>query len=519
MPSNDGRCVTRAVRLEEDCRRNGSGQPMGRPGRRSEPVNLERIEITPIAVLVGDIVRGRRTGTLTIVRPSMRKVLYWSQGELVLLTSSSPEDSLADCLVRRGVINMEQAVKLAADDPTEAVEKFHEAGVVDLSTRQTLLREWMIGLAVPLFSLEEGTAAFTEGDAIGPEKRVFLQSTAAVVLQGVRAITNGLVLRRSLGDLKREIAISRESPFTLDSIPLSDAEQRIALSLREPQTIEAFLKQFAAESVIAAKLVIGMLALGIFSNIESSSAASQQASIDDTQRDLELLAAIGAGDQRSLRAVSLARQLVTMDHYQFLDVPRAATRAMIVKEAEEMKRRYDPATFPPIARDAISAIHRRIDEAAGVLRDPTRRASYDKLLGEHGDRAVDDDAMRRRATQHSIAEQNCSRARELAVNGDYYGAIVFLRQAVKFEPDYAEAWFLLGNCQQRNPRWTRDAAESYQRVLSIDPNHVEALISLGDLYRSEGFVNRAQTCYEDVLKINAANQQAKNRLADMARRR
>jgi tetratricopeptide (TPR) repeat protein len=120
--------------------------------------------------------------------------------------------------------------------------------------------------------------------------------------------------------------------------------------------------------------------------------------------------------------------------------------------------------------------------------------------------------------QRTIAQQNFNRARELSVTGDYYGAIVLLKQAVNYEPDYTEAWFLLGSCQERNPKWRREAAESFQQVLSIDPNHVEALISLGDLYRSEGMGNRAQSCYEDVLKISPKNQQATNRLEALKKR-
>jgi len=94
------------------------------------------------------------------------------------------------------------------------------------------------------------------------------------------------------------------------------------------------------------------------------------------------------------------------------------------------------------------------------------------------------DELQRRATQRSIANQNFQRARELSATGDYYGAIVLLKQTVNFAPDHAEAWHLLGACQERNPKWRRDAAESFQRALSLDPNSVEVLISLGDLYRT-----------------------------------
>jgi cytochrome c-type biogenesis protein CcmH/NrfG len=89
---------------------------------------------------------------------------------------------------------------------------------------------------------------------------------------------------------------------------------------------------------------------------------------------------------------------------------------------------------------------------------------------------------------------------------------------VEFAPDMADGWFLLGTCQERNPKWRRDAAVSFQKALSVDPNHLDAMIALGDLYRMEGLASRAQTCYEDALKIAPENQQAKSRLAAMKKR-
>jgi len=186
-------------------------------------VSLERIEITPFAVIVGDILQERRTGRLSIIQAPVHKVLHFAQGELVLIESAKPEDSLADFLVRKGAIPSDRAVTMASGAPVDAVAHFHEAGVLDLSTRQTLLRDWLSTQFIPLFSLDEGTAAFTEETAIEPDKRVFLQSTAALLLEGIRSITNGLILRRSLGDLKREVTPNRDSRFSLDSIPLLGA--------------------------------------------------------------------------------------------------------------------------------------------------------------------------------------------------------------------------------------------------------------------------------------------------------
>jgi tetratricopeptide (TPR) repeat protein len=481
-------------------------------------VSLERVEITPFAVLVGEILQNRKTGQLTIIRQPAHKVLYWSQGELVLITSAAPEDSLPDFLVRRSSAPADRAVQLISDDPTEVVSRFHEAGLLDRSARQTLLREWVASLFIPLFSLDEGTAAWSDDEALVPDRRVFLQSTAALVLEGVRAITNGLVLRRSLGDLKRDIAPARESRFSLDTLPFTDAERRIASSLRDPQSIEGFLRHYGNDSVTAAKVVISMMTTGLFEVVDRMTPRTREASFDDMQRDLELLAAIGSSDHRSLRAVALSRQLPQLDHYQFLDVPRAASRQQVINAGDVLHRQYDPATYPPIVRDALAAINRRIEEAVNMLKDNVRRAAYDKLLTQRGGRGSSEAVMQQRMMQRSIAQENYNKARELTVAGDHYGAIVLLKQAVQYEPDRAEAWYLLGSCQERNPKWRRDAAESFQRALSIDPEMVDAMISLGDLYKVEGLTSRAQACYEDALRIAPDNQQAKTRLTALRKK-
>ncbi len=482
-------------------------------------MSLERIEITPFAVIVGEILQQRRSGSLTIVQARLRKTLYWSQGELALVTSAAPEDSLADFLVRRGVVSPAQALQLATQNPSEAVSVFHESGLFDMSKRQTFLREWVTLQFAQLFSLEEGTAAFTDEQAIEPEKRVFLQSTAAVVLDGIRAITNGMVLRRSLGDLTRTIEPDPTEQSQLDAIPLTDVERRLTEALSKPQTIESFLKQFPNDSLQAARVVIAMLTLGVFV-VADETRAQTTAVVDesDTQRDLELLAALGPDDQRSLRAVAFSRQLASIDHYQLLDVPRAATRGQIIAAAEEKKGRYSPADYPAVVKGAVSAISKRLDEAARTLENPARRQAYDKLLNQEPASGGGNEDLQRRAVRHSIARQNVAHAKDLSASGDYYGAIILLKQAVAYKPDDAEAWHLLGACQERNPKWRRDSAESFQRSLSLDPNSVGTLISLGDLYRGEGLTARAQSCYEDALKIDPEHAEAKGRLAAITKR-
>lgn len=479
-------------------------------------MSLQRLELTPFSSLLAEIITEKKTGYLTVHAGGARRNIYWSLGEIVMVTSDAPEDSLADYLVRKELIDANAGRRLAESDPVELVLHFHDLELSTPSSRQSILREWVASIIVPLFAMDQGTAAFTPDDPLDPDRRIFV-STPAIVLQGVRDITNGLILRRSLGDLKRDIGHAPEPRFSLERLPLLDDERRIAESLNEPKPIEAFLKEFPGDSLTTARVVIALLTLGVFAVLEPANVRSAEIDDEQTQKDLQLLAVLGPGDARSLQAVALARQMGGFDLYRVLDVPRAALRAQIVKKAEDLKQQYDPAKFPPITREYIDTIRRKVDEALHVLSDPSRRAEYDKMMA--ASRRDDTISVQQRLTRRSIAEQNFRRAQELSITGDYWGAIVLLRQAVEFAPDHSTAWYLLGTCLEQNPKWQREAVEAYQRSLSLDPNYIEAMLSLGDLYRKQGMVSRAVACYEDALQIDGENALAKARLKNVGKAR
>ncbi|MGA7616974.1 MAG: tetratricopeptide repeat protein [Thermoanaerobaculia bacterium] len=476
-------------------------------------MEFERLEITPLPLIVGQIVRERRTGTLTVIRQPARVVSHWAGGELVLVIPSQHEESLGQFLVARGNIGAHDAQRLDSGDPETIVPRLTELGIMDRSLEQPSLREWMSAVMEPLFSLADGTAVFNDGPAPAPKQRIFLPSTPAFILQSIRSISNGLVLRRSLGDLKKPLAPAKAPPIAPDVLPFTESERKLIAALEEPETAESLLRRFPKDPG-AAKILVALLAFGIFVVLEPKFQQPVDIDADAMQRDLALLASIGADDKRSLRAISFARQIPRLDYYEMLDVPRAATRTQVVQQAERLKAIFDPADYPPILREHLDEINRRLDEAFATLTDPIRRQGYDHMLVSS--RLTDESRnMDQRLAQRSLSEKNFEKAKSLASDGDYYGAIVLLKQVVRFLPDHAQAWYLLGSCQERNPNWHREAVESYQKALTIDPNDTDVLISLGDLYRHQGLVVRAEACYDDVLKIDADNPQAKSRLQEL----
>jgi len=472
-------------------------------------VSLDRLEIRPPTEIIGEVVSGRGTGVMTFITKYDRTDLHWSLGDLVLAVSSQPDNSLAAFLLRREIIRADQALELVPPEPTDVAELMFETTLVDDSLKQSLLREWTESILVPVFSLMEGTVAFESGDAIAPEKRVFIPSTAGLILEGLRSITNGLALKKSLGDTSRVIRRARESRFSVTNIPLTKDETRIARGLEEPMPISDLLKKFPGESALTAKTIIAMMTLGAFEeHTEEEMVATDD--IDQSERDLELLLAIGPDDRRSLRAVGFAKQMNTIDYYHLFDIARGATRNQIEKQHEVLKKEFDPATYPPVVRPTTQDIQSHLDEAHRVLTTRGLRADYDRLLAEgHGG---NHEAIHRMLVKRSIAEENFLKASELATMGKYYDAIVLLRQTVRYVPDHGEAWYLLGTCQRQNPKWSREAMESMQRAIAANPNYVEAILTLGDMYRDGGLTARARACYEDVLAIEPEHGEAATRL-------
>lgn len=475
-------------------------------------MSLERLEVTPFSTVVRSIITGKRSGYLTISKENSRRTLYWAYGELILIACSNLQESFWSFLVHKSIISAERRDLLAATDPLDVVPSAQTLGL-EPDVRRSLEREWLRALTLPLFSLDSGTTAFAEAEPLAPERRILAASTPALVVEGVRSISNGLVLRHSLGDLKTVIEPATGVETQLARLPLSESEHAIAQSLKAPRSIDSILKE-AGDSGAAGKIVVALMTLGIWtpSRHQRSEPAMVPLTDPNVDRDMAILAALGSSDPRSLKALALSRRIDSSDFYTLIDVPRGAPTSVIVERCEVLKREYDPSTYPPIVRDAVERIQQTLDRILKTLGTAGYRQQYDKLLhqGNVEGKSVDQEQAR-----IDVARQNLRKARDLSIMGDYYGAIVLLKQSVHFDPGNSEAWHLLGSCQERNPKWRRDAATSYQKSLAADPNNIEAMISLGDLYRSEGLATRAQTFYEDVLKIDPEHELAKRRIKQL----
>ncbi|MFA7197844.1 MAG: tetratricopeptide repeat protein [Methanoculleus sp.] len=84
-------------------------------------------------------------------------------------------------------------------------------------------------------------------------------------------------------------------------------------------------------------------------------------------------------------------------------------------------------------------------------------------------------------------------ARDRAMGGDLATAVEYLMRAVAMEPQYSEAFALLGDCYDELSEHDQ-AIASYDQALRIDPHHADAWFNKGMSLRSIGRDEEAAQC-------------------------
>ena len=106
-----------------------------------------------------------------------------------------------------------------------------------------------------------------------------------------------------------------------------------------------------------------------------------------------------------------------------------------------------------------------------------------------------------------LADGYFTKARKFMREGDFFNAIQYGKLAISYNADDARYYFLLADCQVRNPeaRWQRLAEQNYIKATQLDSWNAEYLVSLGRFYKRRGLKLRARKQFEQALQIVPAH--------------
>lgn len=98
--------------------------------------------------------------------------------------------------------------------------------------------------------------------------------------------------------------------------------------------------------------------------------------------------------------------------------------------------------------------------------------------------------------------------------GQLQRAESLLREGLRRHPDYLSAHIVLGRCLADRGA-TDEATEEFRYVLSLDPQNLIALRSLGDLSLGSGRVDDAGRWYNELLRADPMNEEARRALESL----
>jgi tetratricopeptide (TPR) repeat protein len=176
--------------------------------------------------LLRELYVGRRTGTLTLVKTDEKQSLRVRRGHIVNAHTTVKTERLGETLVNRGLLTEDdfaRATEVALQGNKRLGEAFLELGIMDESGLEDAVALHVHTLLAKVFTWDEGTYNFDEEEETPGELTLKL-STADLILEAVRAITDPDVVVYLLGDRDGVLALSSDPLLRFQQLKLSPTD-------------------------------------------------------------------------------------------------------------------------------------------------------------------------------------------------------------------------------------------------------------------------------------------------------
>jgi hypothetical protein len=146
----------------------------------------------------------RESGKLVVNRAGLERMIHWKEGEIVFASSSSPEHSLGQFLLRNGKITQEQY-----EDSRRRVtpQMRHgkilvQMGAISPKDLWWGVKNQVLEIIYSLFGWKDGEFAFYDSSEELAQERIMLQiNTATVIMEGIRRLDESERIREKIPSL------------------------------------------------------------------------------------------------------------------------------------------------------------------------------------------------------------------------------------------------------------------------------------------------------------------------------
>ena len=540
------------------------------PSRPADPAG--------ICKLLREVHLGGKSGHLHFSHAGEHRSIRLLQGRIVHGTSDVAGEHLGDVLVRYGHLsqaNLERAVAVVLRQRRRLGTVLSEMGLIEPQALGAAVGEHVREILFSALERPDGKHVFEElPDTLLEADLTCELTTAEAILEATRRVYDPALIEGALGDMNRVLVPASDPRLRKEKVALTPTDGFVLSRIDGTLSAREMLSLVPGPPEDAARSLFGLLCTGLVDYKALSTRRSNTAEF--TRRALDAASATArqwaaavettpspvpargtpppssepTGEDLRRMILSAYESLRYKDHFEFLDIPRAASEAEVREAYAQLVRILHPDVCrDPALADIVSertAVFSRLLEAYEVLRIPASRAAYERdmapvkhrpsrprILGTPFPKAEPPPAKsvssEARAGQPappapveplplalpSLSEETAEddagqkaadalvAAIKLVKQEKYWDAIQLLEPAIPRlgTPARHRARVLLAQAYLQNPHWSKQAEGVLRSVVSEDPRNVDAYFLLAGLYLKTQLEARAAAMFRKVLDL------------------
>ncbi|MGZ4779683.1 MAG: DUF4388 domain-containing protein [Thermoanaerobaculia bacterium] len=243
---------------------------------------------TTVPDLFRSLIRSSETGMLSLEVVGRNYVIYFQEGRLIFATSSDPDLSLGEILLRGGELSLQQYFtameRVVMTRRVGAV--LVELGYLKPDELMRAAERQVIAIVVNAMAYRIGTYTI-EFTSNFPEGIIALPiSTERLILDGVHRIEHWSLIYRGIGRLDRMLTHVPGADRRSYALELTDEESHVMSLLADPQTVEQLCARSYLSNFITCRTIWGLLAVNFIQDA-GSEAVSERRAAEETEYELE----------------------------------------------------------------------------------------------------------------------------------------------------------------------------------------------------------------------------------------
>lgn len=460
----------------------------------------------PVPLIFKKILKDQLSGQLIITSGDTKKELYFVKSRLAFATSTTEDEHLGEILISMGKLDRLQLNKAleVKRNPSYQDLKLGELLIklkkLDKRDFYYVLKAQVEKIAVSTFPLREGEWRFVVKTPIIPNRQSFKIKLQQIIPKGVNKLEDLSYFRKKFYYRAPVTTAMSDSIFDF----LTPDEKLLYSDLaRFPNTsMEQIMAQLQIRDSSSPKerkfwrRLTLLYLLNVIDFVEFTIDEEQNKNVEEIYELHEKIS---------------KRQL---NYYQLLGTENAAPVEDVKRSYFDFSRKYHPDKINAAPDSTVmmraNEVFAEINKAFEVLSDQNKKSEYDAR------------GFRDASEVETTPADKGRNARELYLKANhffkgkrYFEAVSLMEQAVAIDSSRANYFLLLGLAQSKLPAMKKHAEKNLLKAHELEPWNADHLFALGEMYRSEHLMKKAEHYFQKALEINMEHTLAGRAVQDL----